>query len=139
MAKKVDIHNYDDIINMPRHVSKIHPHMNNENRAAQFAPFAALTGHKEAVNESERITEKRMILDENENEILDQKIQYIIENIHEQPFIKVTYFVKDLTKNGGSYVTIENSVKKINEYENSIIFIDGLIIKMQDIYNIEID
>ena len=81
MKKKNDIHNYEDIINVPRHISKVHPRMSNEDRAAQFAPFAALTGHKEAISETERITEKRKILDENQKEIIDRKLLFILENI----------------------------------------------------------
>ena len=76
-----DIHNYDDIINLPHHVSKIHPRMSLHDRAAQFAPFAALTGYKEAVHEKGRLTQQRKILDENLKSILNSKLRIIMENI----------------------------------------------------------
>ncbi|MBT9815109.1 hypothetical protein GPK27_06565 [Catenibacterium mitsuokai] len=138
MKKKNDIHNYEDIINVPRHISKVHPRMSNEDRAAQFAPFAALTGHKEAISETERITEKRKILDENQKEIIDRKLLFILENIKEHIFVKIIYFVEDNKKEGGSYVTIEGNVKKIDEFENTITLLENFKINITDIFNIDI-
>ena len=85
---KKDIHNYDDIINMPRHISSKHPQMKIIDRAAQFAPFAALTGHKESINEASRITDSKKELDENQKEILNNKLNYILSSYY--PIIVIT-------------------------------------------------
>lgn len=131
-----DIHNYDDIINRPRHISSHHPPMSLKNRAAQFAPFAALTGHKEAIGETERLTEEKKILDENQKEILNLKLLDILNKIREQPQVTLTYFVADEKKKGGRYITITNHLYKIDEYENLLIFTDGLRVHIDDIYDI---
>ena len=83
---------YDDIINLPHHVSSRHPQMSMMNRAAQFAPFAALTGHAAAIEETARLTDEQMELAEEDNEILNQKIAYLRENLHEHPLVTITYF-----------------------------------------------
>lgn len=116
----------------------IYPHMSNEDRAAQFVPFAALSGQKEAVKETARITEERKILDDDQKEILNRKLQYIMVNIHDRPFVKVTYFEKDLTKKGGSYLIYEGHVKKIEEFKKYIVFVENIQINIYDIFNIEI-
>lgn len=138
MKKIVDIHNYDDILNRPRHVSKVYPSMSIQDRAAQFAPFAALTGHKSAINETARFVETKRILDEQQKEWLDQKIQLIYQNIHHCPLISVTYFVKDPLKKGGKYLSVQDNVKCIHEYEHVIVFKNGLKIDIKDIYDLEI-
>ena len=129
--------NYDDIIDLKHPRSLRHPPMSRHDRAAQFAPFAALTGHKEAVNETARLTVPKKILDENKKALLDQKMQIINNNIDQNCKIKVTYFIKDDLKDGGAYVTISNYVKKIDEYSKEIIFKDGLKIKIDDIFEIK--
>lgn len=135
--KSKDIHNYYDIIDRPHHVSSHHPQMSLDDRAAQFAPFAALTGHKEAVNEKERLTEKKRILDEHQKEILNLKLLEKCMHIKEHPQMKVTYFQADEKKSGGKYVTINEALKKIDEYENLLIFMNGLKVNIDDIYEIE--
>ena len=100
---KKDIHNYDDIINMPRHISSKHPQMKIIDRAAQFAPFAALTGHKESIDEASRITDS------------NNKLNYILLNLDKLFEIKITYFQADLKKSGGKYITILANIKKIDE------------------------
>lgn len=138
MANKNNIHDYSDIINQPHHVSKVHPAMTMYERAAQFAPFAALTGHKDAIKETERLTTNKKILDENQIEIINQKLQLIITNIQLQPEIKIVYFQKDLRKVGGKYIEKNGKVKKIDEYTKKMILVDGTRINIEDIYAIEI-
>lgn len=137
MATIENIHDYTDIIDQPRHVSKVRKHMLIKDRAAQFAPFAALTGHKEAVSETQRLVVKKKILDENQKEILDYHLQQILLNIKHQPFIRITYFKQDSKKSGGSYITIEGHVKKIDDYHKRMILVEGESISIKDIAMIE--
>lgn len=132
-----NIHNYDDIIALPHHVSKKHPQMSLEDRAAQFAPFAALTGHKESIKEIARITDLKKILDENQIETINLELQHIQEQIKNAPLVKVTYFISDDKKDGGKYVTKTAYIKKIDEYQNLLILEDNLKIKIVDIYCIK--
>lgn len=115
---------YDDIINLPHHISNKHPQMTLEARAAQFAPFAALTGYDDAVKETARLTNERIELDEETKSILDNKIQIIKEHISARPEISFTYFIPDLKKDGGKYVTVTGIVRKIDEYRQVIILED---------------
>lgn len=103
---------YDDIINLPRHISKNRQAMSNKDRAAQFSPFAALTGHYDEVKEAARITEERVELDEYMKESLNHKLQILANNIIKQPEINITYFKPDTKKEGGSYITIKGRLKK---------------------------
>lgn len=128
--------NYEDIINMPHHVSERHPQMGIEGRAAQFAPFAALTGHSEAVKETARLTEKRIEIDEGLKLQLNNKLQKIIENINTNPKIIFTYFVYDDKKEGGKYVNKTGSVKKIDIENEYIILTDKTKIPINEIINI---
>lgn len=127
--------NYSDIINLSRPVSK-RPRMSLEQRSAQFAPFAALTGYEGQVKETARLTDKRIELNEELKEILDLKIQLIREKIKEQPDVTITYFIPDDKKQGGKYKTVTNSVKKIDTYKNEIILIDGTTIAIDEIIDI---
>lgn len=136
--KQNDIHTYDDIITMPHPISKKHPRMTVLNRAAQFAPFAALTGHKEAIVETERLTDTKRELDEDKKARLDATLQDIILHIKEHPMIKVTYFVEDDKKTGGSYVTCVTCLKQLDEVEQCLQFMDKTWIPLQDVYEIEI-
>lgn len=112
-----DLHRYDDIIHLPHHVSKKYPQMAITDRAAQFAPFAALTGHEAAINETARQTERKVELDEERQRELNEKIWLIIRNLEKQPAVTVTYFVPDTKKDGGAYVTHSGQVKRIDEYD----------------------
>ena len=105
---------YDDIINMSHHVSKRHPQMSLEARSAQFAPFAALTGYEDAVSETGRLTSDKIELSEDERVILDRKLKIIQDNIAEEPSVFITYFIPDIFKEGGSYVTINCNLKRID-------------------------
>lgn len=134
-----DQHKYDDIINMPHHVSKKHPQMPLLDRAAQFSPFAALTGYGDAIKETARLTECQMDLDENTVEILDMKLQLLKEKLKEKTVVDISYFKPDEKKKGGSYVTVTGTVKKIDLYEHKIIMDDGTSILINDLVAIEGD
>jgi hypothetical protein len=129
---------YSDIINLSRPVSK-RPRMSLEQRSAQFAPFAALTGYEGQVKETARLTDKKIELNEELKEILDSKIQLIREKIKEQPQIEITYFIPDSKKDGGRYETICNAIQKIDMYVNEIIMLDGTRIDIEEIINIQGD
>lgn len=126
---------YSDIINLSRPVSK-RPRMSLEQRSAQFAPFAALTGYEGQVKETARLTNKKIEINEELKEILNKKIQLIQKKIKEQPQIEITYFIPDSKKEGGRYETVTNSVKKIDTYKGEIILIDGTTIAIDEIIDI---
>lgn len=128
---------YDDIINLPHHVSKNRPHMSMIDRAAQFSPFAALTGYEDAVRETERLTEQKISLNETEINLLNDKLNFIQENIKSQPTVSITFFVPDSRKNGGSYSTVIGTVKRLDTYEKTVIMTDGNVIPVEDILKIE--
>ena len=129
---------YEDIIKLPHHVSKKHPQMTMESRAAQFAPFAALVGYEDAVKETARLTTKRIELNEEEKNILDMKLQMLKEQMHVQiyPEISVIYFVPDSKKDGGKYIKISGTIKKIDEYKQLLILDDKTQIPINEIINI---
>lgn len=129
---------YKDIINLLHHISKKRPQMSLYARSAQFAPFAALTGYSDEVKEKARLTNKRIELSEEEKEFLNGKILKINEVIKTRPKISVTYFVKDLKKEGGSYLTVTDNVKRIDDVLGVIKF-KSKDIKMDDIINIEMN
>jgi len=130
---------YEDIINLPHHVSKTKPQMSMLDRAAQFSPFAALTGYDAAIKETGRLTDEKIELDEDTKAALDMKQAYLIEVIDEQPEISVTYFVPDARKSGGAYVSTTGKLKRFDEYERLLILTDGKKIPMDDIADIECD
>lgn len=130
---------YDDIIGLSHHVSPTRSRMSIIDRAAQFSPFAALTGHNEAVRETERLTDERIELDENKKTILNEKLQIIMEKQKEQPEITFTFFMPDSRKNGGKYVDITGVVKKIDEIERCVRLMDGTRILINYIYEISGD
>lgn len=132
------IDNYDDIINLPHHVSKSHPQMSMMNRAAQFAPFAALTGHSAAIEETARLTDEQQELAEEDSEALNQKIGYLRENINKHPTITITYFEPDKKKSGGKYKSIEGQLKNIDDYTQSIVLKSGVSIPFTSILDIQI-
>jgi hypothetical protein len=128
---------YEDIINMEHPTSKRHPRMTVYNRAAQFSPFAALTGHEEALKETARITDNKIELDENVKRELDYKLQQILNKNDSIPNVQITYFKKDENKEGGAYLNICSKIKKIDEYKKTVEFIDGKEIFIDDIISIE--
>ena len=131
--------NYEDIINLPHHTSKKHPRMSLEARSAQFAPFAALTGYDEVLIETARLTNERIEIDDTIKIIIDSKLQIIKEHIKEMPLITFMYFVPDLKKDGGKYVTVTGNVKKIDEYRNGIVLENKTEIPIDEIIDINGD
>lgn len=134
-----DEHRYDDIIGLPHHVSDKHPHMTPLDRAAQFSPFAALTGHEDAIKETARLTDERIELDESSKEMLDARLQILREYLSDHPSITFTYFEQDEKKQGGQYVTTTGTVKKIDEYHHKIVLSDGATILIDELVAIEGD
>ena len=128
---------YKDIIDLPHHISKNHPQMSLEARAAQFAPFAALTGYSERINEAARITCKKIKLSEQEKEIIDRRLHLINKKLKEKPEVIITYFIKDKNKAGGSYITKTGIVTKIDLYLKCI-YISKLKICFDDILDINL-
>ena len=132
-------HKNDDIINLPHHVSKKHPQMSLHDRAAQFSPFAALTGHKEAINETARLTDEKQILSEDVIAKLNEQLNLIKENIGTNQTVTITYFVPDDKKSGGAYISHTGVVKKIDEYNHTVILTDKTVIPIEQISEIQSD
>lgn len=130
-------HTYDDIINLPHHQSTKHVHMSVADRAAQFSPFAALTGHDAAIKETARLTDRRIDLDEYGKNVIDEKLRILREHMGEPPTVNITYFVPDSRKAGGAYEQKCGEVKRIDEYGRSVIFADGTVIFIEDILDME--
>lgn len=130
---KTGEHKYDDIINLSHHVSSRHPQMPMMNRAAQFSPFAALTGYDDAVRETARLTDEKIELDEYEKEELDRKIQWIGSHLDEHIPVSITYFQPDDKKVGGAYEEIVDTIRKINVYEHEILLTKGTKIPIMNI------
>ncbi len=135
--KRLQGSGYEDIIDLPRHVSKTHPHMPVPDRAAQFMPFAALTGHGEAVNETARITYVRAELDENYKAVLNEKLKNLKRRLDRKPAVSITYFVPDERKQGGAYMAVTGCVERIHEYKRMVVLTDGTSIPIDEIMEIE--
>ena len=129
---------YDDIINMPHHVSKIRKPMSLQNRSAQFVPFSALTGYDEKIKEIARETSRKIELDEGIKLMLNEKLCLIKNDIKLRPKVTITYFVRDNKKRGGHYKTITSNVKAVDEVYKRIILIDNTIISFDNIIDIKI-
>lgn len=129
---------YDDIIKLPHHVSTTRQRMSLHDRAAQFAPFAALVGYDDAVAETARLTENRPELDEQEQQAINEHLAYIVNHIHEQPNVHIKYFVPDEHKSGGAIIEVSGKVKKISATDGTIVMADGCIISITDVMDIVI-
>lgn len=121
----MNMKDYSKIINLPHHQSATRKRMSNYDRAAQFAPFAALTGHDEAIKETARLTDDYMEMGEDRLGELSAKIQLLIDKLSEQPEITIVYFIPDERKSGGSYAEKTGVVRIIDEYERKLVFYDG--------------
>ena len=130
-------HKYDDIIGLPHPISVKHPQMAREDRAAQFSPFAALTGYDEAISETQRLTETKKELDEDVKTRLNEKIAVLATRIAEHPVVKITYFKEDGKKEGGAYLTSVGAVRKVKEFEKILQMEDGTEIPLADVSGIE--
>ena len=127
---------YDDIIDLPHHVSATRPRMSMIDRAAQFSPFAALTGYDAAIKETGRLTDRRIELSEDERIVLDRKQQILLDYIGDRPEVSITYFVPDERKDGGAYVTVTGRVKRMDEIERLLILVDGTKIPLDEIQDL---
>ena len=128
---------YNEIMGLPHHVSKTRSQMPMSDRAAQFAPFAALTGYDAAIKETGRLTVERIELDVEALSALDMKYQLLMEALDEAPEVTITYFQPDERKAGGKYVSAVGAVKKIDDFERRITMQDGAKIPMDDVLSIE--
>ena len=128
---------YKNIIDLPHHVSEKRRQMPMIDRAAQFSPFAALTGYDAAIQETGRLTDERRELSDESKAELDRKQQILLKHISEHPEITVTYFVHDDRKSGGAYVTITGKLKRIDEYNSCLILVDGAVIPLYNIREIK--
>ena len=127
---------YDDIVSLQHPTSKKHPRMSRQNRAAQFSPFAALTGYDAVIKETERNIEEKRILSEDAIAEINENLQLIQEKKNEHPYVYISYFEKDIKKEGGIYKTIISQYKHLDEYKNILITIDGNEIPIEDISSI---
>ena len=132
-------HPYDDILHLPHPTSKNHPRMSIQERAAQFSPFAALTGHAAAIAETARLTDRKMELDEDTRAELDRRQAILLEHIDQQPEVTVTWFAPDEKKDGGAYVTTTGRLKKIDQVERILVLMDGTNIPLEDVAALESD
>jgi hypothetical protein len=130
-------HRYDDIIGLPHPEPVKHPRMDEMTRAAQFAPFAALTGYEDVIEETGRLTDRRIELDENEKALLDEKLQLLFEQKDAHPKVCITSFVPDEKKAGGAYVQTVGRVKKLDAYERVLIMEEGSRLPLDDIVDIK--
>ncbi len=128
---------YEDILHLPRPVSSTRPQMPIADRAAQFSPFAALTGHGAAIRETARLTDRRRELSEDEQTALGDKLTMLAEIASDHPVVSITYFRADEKKDGGSYVTAAGAVKKVDDYERMVALMNGTKIPIRDIVEIE--
>lgn len=127
---------YDEIMELPHHVSKTHPQMPMSDRAAQFAPFAALTGYDSAIKETGRLTNERIELDEEALTALDRKYQLLIEALDDAPEVTIIYFQPDERKAGGQYVSATGTVKKVDTFGRRILLQDGTRIPLDSVYDL---
>ena len=127
---------YSDIINLPHHVSETRPHMSMRDRAAQFSPFAALSGYDAAVKETARLTDQREELDEEVKGKISERLNLIQENLTAAPVVEITYFVPDEHKEGGAYNTATGTVKKIDEFQRLVVLTDGAAVPIDEIIEI---
>lgn len=128
---------YEDMLNLPHHVSEKHPQMSMPERAAQFSPFAALTGYGDAVRETARLTDEFIDLDENSRESLDRKLAVLQEHLAERPVVTVLFFEPDDKKSGGAYQSVSGIIKKIDTFRHRLVMEDGQSLSME--YMIQLD
>lgn len=128
---------YDDIINLPHHVSERHPPMPIKDRAAQFSPFAALTGYESEVKEAARLTDKKIELSEEQRAILDERLCLLEDILPDRPEVAFTYFLPDIRKDGGAYTTITGKLKKLNRVERTVMLTSGVSIPVDNLLEVD--
>lgn len=132
-----DPHRYDDMLNLPHHVSGTRPHMTMEQRAAQFSPFAALTGYEEAIKESSRLTQRKIELSEEEQEEVNRKLQILMNHEKEKPEVTVTWFEEDPEKEGGTYVQKTVRIRRVDTITGRLVLDSRKTISISDIITME--
>lgn len=137
MSKTSADHKYDDIIHLPHPVSSRRGRMSMIDRAAQFSPFAALTGYEDAIEETGRLTDRPVELDEDGKAMLNEKLRLVTQALPCSPRVTVTYFLPDTRKAGGAYVSVTGKIKKVDEYGQTLLMEDGTVIAFHRIYGIE--
>lgn len=135
---KREFRSYEDIIDLPHHDSKVHPRMARIDRAAQFAPFAALSGHGEEIKEAARFTVNQIKLSEDMKKELDDTLEELIQCLDCQPQVEITYYERDKQKQGGKYKRVKGYVEKVNLDKRSLYLNDGFIIELDKIFKITI-
>lgn len=128
---------YDNIINLPHHVSKYRTHLSSSQRASQFAPFSALTGYGDAIKEKEKILVDKIILEDDEKELINECLQKLSNDIKNNPYVIITYFVKDKLTDKGNYITISGNLKKIDIINKWIILTSNIKIELDNIIKIK--
>ncbi|MBE6007753.1 MAG: YolD-like family protein [Lachnospiraceae bacterium] len=124
------------MVYMPHHVSLRHPHMSRRNRAAQFAPFAAVTGHEESIGEVARYVEEKIELDDNQKELVDNKIRAVFNSAGEKRKVSIIYFKRDKRKKGGGYFIVRGFIEKFDEWTREVVMVRNVRIPVEDIYDI---
>ena len=128
---------YEDIIQLPHPTSKKHPRMSMAERAAQFSPFAALTGFEAVIRETGRLTDQRVELGESDREELERRLNYLDAQEEEHPLVKVTYFLPDGKREGGAYVTVQGTLKRIDSGEGVLLLENGERVPIREILWVE--
>ena len=128
---------YDDMLFLPHPDPKTHPRMSPQDRAAQFSPFAALTGHSAVLREAARQTQERLQLDEYQEDALSRKLSLLLEHLEEEPEVQLSYFKEDARKAGGEYVEREGRVKKIDLYGRVLVMEDGTKVPLDDLFRLD--
>ena len=139
MSQQENTHKYDDIINQPHHTSQNHARMSISDRAAQFSPFAALTGYDDAVRETARLTDERIVLEEDERQALDERFLFLRAHLADRHRVTFTYFKPDLKKAGGAYASVSGIVRRVDDVERQIIMEDGTVIYLDAVSAIDGD
>lgn len=128
---------YEDIIHLPHPTSPRHPRMSMLDRAAQFTPFAALTGYEAVVEEAARLTDRKIELTEEQKAVLDQRLRLLEDALPHSPEAVFTYFQPDSRKEGGAYVTVTGRLKKLNRIEGRVVLTDGIVIPVEELLEVE--
>ena len=129
--------NYDDIINLPHHVSNNRKRMSNYDRAAQFSPFAALKGYDDEIGEAARLTDEKWDVDGERVTDLNEKLLLLKQTVRSHPLVKIVYFKQDEKKSGGAYLTVEARLKKFSEYDRMLTLDNGFTVSFDDVFSID--
>ena len=130
---------YADIIDLPHHRSPTRPHMSNYDRAAQFSPFAALTGYEAAVEETARLTDVKLEMSEDKKQMLDEKLRLLLDAADHPPAVRITYFIPDARKAGGAYETVTGRIRSLDPYGEHLVLTDKRTVPLADLWDIEWD